>query len=194
MNLLALTFRTHRSGGFLSPQYVSANMKIPNIVVMGVAGCGKSSLGLALANALNANYIEGDSYHPAENIARMAAGIPLTDTDRASWLELLAQRLATGVAQGQAMVLACSALKRRYRDTLRRGDADLLFVHLAGSKALIAERMAARSAHFMPGTLLDSQFHDLEEPAADESCIRCDVSQPLDSLLQQLLQQLVQDQ
>jgi len=168
-------------------------MKIPNIVVMGVAGCGKSSLGLALANALNASYIEGDSYHPAQNIARMSAGIPLTDADRASWLDLLAQRLAHGVAQGETMVLACSALKRRYRDALRRGDPELLFVHLAGSQALIATRMAARSAHFMPATLLDSQFCDLEEPAGDESFIRCDVSQPLDSLLQQLLQQLAQD-
>ncbi|PXX50586.1 gluconokinase [Aquitalea magnusonii] len=169
-------------------------MKQPNIVVMGVTGCGKSSLGLALANALGASYIEGDSYHPPQNIARMAAGIPLTDADRAGWLALLAQRLASGVAQGEAMVLACSALKRRYRDTLRQGDPKLLFVHLAGNKALIAERMAARDAHFMPGSLLDSQFHDLEEPAGDERCIRCDISQPLDRLLQQLLQQLAQHQ
>ncbi|RMD01621.1 gluconokinase [Aquitalea palustris] len=169
-------------------------MNIPNIVVMGVAGCGKSSLGLALANTLGASYIEGDSYHPPQNIARMAAGIPLTDTDRAGWLELLAQRLASGVALGEPMVLACSALKRRYRDTLRQGDPKLLFVHLAGNKTLIAARMAARDAHFMPGSLLDSQFRDLEEPTGDESFIRCDISQPLDKLLQQLLLQLTQNQ
>ena len=166
-------------------------MTIPNIVVMGVAGCGKSSLGQALATALSSTYLEGDRFHPPENIARMAAGIALTDADRAGWLAQLATQLATAKATQQAVVLACSALKRRYRDTLRSGDPDLLLVHLAGDKAVIAERMAARDAHFMPTSLLDSQFADLEIPdPANENVITLDVSQPLDTLLHHILQHI----
>ncbi|BBF84662.1 gluconokinase [Aquitalea magnusonii] len=168
-------------------------MNIPNIVVMGVAGCGKSSLGQALAAALSSDYIEGDSYHPPQNIARMAAGIPLSDADRAGWLQLLADQLANSKARGQHVVLACSALKQRYRDTLRSGDPALLLVHLTGSKSLIASRMAARSAHFMPTSLLDSQFADLQAPLpAVENVITLDISQPLPALLQQVLQHLSQ--
>jgi gluconokinase len=170
-------------------------MKNRNIVVMGVAGCGKSSLGQALATALSSAYIEGDRFHPPENIARMQAGIALTDADRAGWLAQLAAQLATARAGQQAVVLACSALKRRYRDTLRSGDPDLLLVHLAGDKAVIAERMAARDAHFMPTSLLDSQFADLEIPdPASENVITLDVSQPLATLLQHGLQQIAQRQ
>ena len=170
-------------------------MKTRNIVVMGVAGCGKSSLGQALASALSSAYIEGDRFHPPENIARMQAGIALTDADRAGWLMQLAAQLAKARAEQQAVVLACSALKRRYRDTLRNGDPDLLLVHLTGDKAVIAERMAARDAHFMPTSLLDSQFADLEPPEAEsENVITLDVSQPLSTLLQHSLQQIAQRQ
>ncbi|NWK76374.1 gluconokinase [Aquitalea sp. LB_tupeE] len=170
-------------------------MKNRNIVVMGVAGCGKSSLGQALANALSSAYIEGDRFHPPENIARMQAGIALTDADRAGWLTQLAAQLARARTEQKAVVLACSALKRRYRDTLRSGDPDLLLVHLAGDKAVIAERMAARDAHFMPTSLLDSQFADLEIPdPASENVITLDVSQPLATLLQHGLQQIAQRQ
>lgn len=165
-------------------------MKMPNIVVMGVAGCGKSSLGEALSKTLGATFIEGDAFHPAENIARMSAGIPLTDADRASWLGVLAARLASGRAGGERMVLACSALKRRYRDALREGDPGLLFVHLSGSRSLIAERMAARSAHFMPQSLIDSQFSDLEALQSDEQAIVCDIQQPLASLRDRVLELL----
>ncbi|WP_084545132.1 gluconokinase, GntK/IdnK-type [Derxia gummosa] len=143
-------------------------MRAPNLVVMGVAGCGKSSVGLALAEALGAVWLEGDAFHPPANIARMSAGIPLDDDDRAGWLAALADRLAAGRARGERMVLGCSALKRRYRDRLRLGDPDLVFVHLAGSRALIGERMAARPGHFMPPSLLDSQFAALEPPRGDE--------------------------
>ncbi|KJV26217.1 gluconate kinase [Aquitalea magnusonii] len=170
-------------------------MKTPNIVVMGVAGCGKSSLGQALAAALSSAYIEGDRFHPPENIARMQAGIALTDADRAGWLAQLAAQLAKARAEQQAVVLACSALKQRYRDTLRSGDPDLLLVHLKGDKTVIAERMAARDAHFMPTSLLDSQFADLEPPEAQrENVITLDVSQPLSTLLQHSLQQIAQRQ
>ncbi|WP_047243773.1 gluconokinase [Chromobacterium subtsugae] len=165
-------------------------MKYGNIVVMGVAGCGKSSAGRLLAEALNASFIEGDSFHPPENIARMRAGVPLNDADRAGWLANLAERLRQGRADGERMVLACSALKRRYRDVLRGGDPDLAFIHLAGERALIAERMRERSGHFMPESLLDSQFGDLEAPGADERSIRCDIQQPPTALLRQILQAL----
>ncbi|MBV8681199.1 MAG: gluconokinase [Aquitalea sp.] len=167
-------------------------MQIPNIVVMGVAGCGKSSLGQLLAWQLAARFIEGDSYHPPANIDRMSAGIALTDSDRAEWLTGLSQQLAEGRARGERLVLACSALKRRYRDLLRQGDPTLLFVHLAGSRALIAARMAARQQHFMPTSLLDSQFRDLEPPGPDERAIHCDVSQPPPVLAQQVLDWLAQ--
>ncbi|OHX11492.1 gluconokinase [Chromobacterium sphagni] len=165
-------------------------MKYDNIVVMGVAGCGKSSVGRMLAEALHASFIEGDSFHPQGNIARMSAGIPLDDSNRADWLASLAERLRQGRAGKERMVLACSALKKRYRDILRGAAPGLLFVHLHGDKALIAQRMQERSAHFMPTSLLDSQFHDLETPGPDERAIHCDISQPPAALLQQILQAL----
>jgi gluconokinase len=170
------------SWAFFSTQFVSANMTKPNIVVMGVAGCGKSSLGAALSETLGATFIEGDAFHPPENIARMAAGTALTDADRASWLARLAERLAQGRARGERMVLACSALKRRYRDKLREGDPELLFVHLHGAREVIAERMAQRRAHFMPGSLIDSQFGDLEALEPDERALQYDVEQPLETI------------
>jgi len=157
-------------------------MNKPNIVVMGVAGCGKSSLGKVLSEALGATFIEGDSFHPPENVARMSAGTPLTDDDRAGWLAQLAERLASGRARGESMVLACSALKRRYRDKLREGDPELLFVHLSGAPQLIAERMAERTAHFMPQSLIESQFGDLEALQVDERAVVCDIQQSLETI------------
>jgi gluconokinase len=168
-------------------------MHLPNIVVMGVAGCGKSSIGKALAAALSATYLEGDEFHPAENIAHMAAGIALTDADRAGWLKALAARLAQGVAQGERMVLACSALKRSYRDHLREGDPQLYFVHLSGSRELIAERMSQRQGHYMPLSLLDSQFRDLEPPGPDEKAYTCNIKAPPDVLYRQVLDHLSGD-
>ncbi|AXE32313.1 gluconate kinase [Chromobacterium phragmitis] len=165
-------------------------MKNGNIVVMGVAGCGKSSVGRLLAEATGVNFIEGDAFHPPENIERMRAGVPLNDDDRAGWLANLADKLRQGRESGQPMVLACSALKRRYRDVLRGGDPDLRFVHLRGDKTLIAERMRGRSGHFMPESLLDSQFRDLEPPGADEAAIPCDVSLPPEALLPLILAEL----
>lgn len=158
-------------------------MNKPNVVVMGVAGCGKSSVGRLLAEVLEASFIEGDTFHSVENIARMAAGTPLTDSDRVGWLALLAARLEDGREQGEQMVLACSALKRRYRDRLRAGDAGLLFVHLAGDKALIAGRMTQRPGHFMPASLIDSQFADLEALDVDERAIVCSVAEPPEAIV-----------
>jgi gluconokinase len=147
-------------------------------VVMGVSGCGKSIVGALLAQALDAPFIEGDAFHPAANVARMAAGIALTDADRAGWLDALAVPLAQAAAAGAPLVLACSALKRRYRDRLRRADPALRFAHLDGPPDLLAARMAARPGHFMPVSLLESQLHDLEALASDEAGLRLDLRQP----------------
>lgn len=138
-------------------------------VVMGVSGCGKSSIGQGLADALGCRYLEGDSFHPAANVAKMSAGIPLTDADRSDWLLRLQGEIATAQAKGESLVLSCSALKRRYRDLLRSGDPALRFAHLAGPREIIAARMAARVDHYMPPSLLDSQLRDLEPLQDDEA-------------------------
>jgi gluconokinase len=137
-------------------------------VVMGVSGCGKSAVGARLAQALGAEFIEGDSFHAGASIAKMAAGIALLDADREGWLLRLREELARACADGRHVVLACSALKRAYRDTLRASGCPLRFVHLSGSRATIAARMDARAGHYMPASLLDSQLRDLEPLQPDE--------------------------
>jgi gluconokinase len=146
-------------------------------VVMGVAGSGKSLIGAAFAHALGLDFIEGDEYHPAENVRRMAAGIPLTDDDRAQWLDSLARRLREAKDAGTGLVVTCSALKRSYRDILRAQADDLQFVFLKGEPALIADRLANRHGHFMPASLLQSQLATLEEPSRDEHAWVCDIKQ-----------------
>ncbi|MBM3621039.1 MAG: gluconokinase [Alphaproteobacteria bacterium] len=141
---------------------------MPVHVVMGVSGCGKSTVGMLIAGKLRARYAEGDSFHPPENVAKMRGGQPLDDDDRAPWLSAMAQAIRDWNAKGETVVLACSALKRRYRDVLR-GGGDVRFIHLAGDKAAIAARLAARTGHYMPTTLLDSQFATLEPPGDDEA-------------------------
>jgi gluconokinase len=147
-------------------------------VVMGVAGSGKSLIGAALATELGLEFVEGDHYHPAENVARMSAGIPLTDADRQGWLEALARRIRQAVSAGAGLVVACSALKRKYRDLLRTasGAPWIQFVFLRGDRALIAERIARRRGHYMAASLVDSQFETLEEPSPDERAWVVDVS------------------
>jgi gluconokinase len=148
-------------------------------VVMGVCGSGKSLIGAALARALGVDFVEGDEYHPAENVARMAAGIPLTDDDRMGWLRALGARLREAKDAGTGLVISCSALKRSYRDVLRveAGAPELRFVFLRGTQALLAERLACRTGHFMPPSLLDSQLATLEEPSPDEEAWVCDISE-----------------
>ena len=161
-------------------------------VVMGVAGSGKSLIGAALAQALGLQFVEGDRYHPAENVARMSAGIPLTDADRLGWLRALAAHIREAVHGDSGLVLACSALKRAYRDRLRMesGAAHLQFIFLRGDRALIAERLAGRHGHYMPLSLLDSQFEALEEPAADEDAWVCDVAGTPDDLVAAIVARL----
>ena len=157
---------------------------------MGVSGCGKSSLGERLADELGAVFIEGDSFHPPQNVQRMAAGIALTDDDRQGWLEALAAQLADARAQGHSAVLACSALKRRYRDALRQGDPGMRVIHLAGDRALLASRLAARQGHYMPATLLPSQLATLEPPQPDENALTLDIAAAPATLLRAIMNTL----
>nr|WP_083800687.1 gluconokinase [Rhodobacter sp. SW2] len=157
---------------------------------MGVSGCGKSSVGAALGQRLGLDYLDGDDLHPAANIDKMRRGVALDDADRWPWLQAVGQALAAG-----PRIVGCSALKRRYRDLIRSEvGAPVIFVHLAGSKALIAARMAARMAaqpgHFMPSSLLDSQFAALEPPGADEAAVQISIDQPLDRLVADIAAQL----
>jgi gluconokinase len=158
-------------------------------VVMGVSGSGKSLIGAALARALDVDFAEGDEYHPAENVARMAAGIPLTDDDRRPWLRALASRIRDAADAGRGLVVACSALKRSYRDILRdeSGARELQFVFLRGPRAMIAERLPGRAGHFMPPTLLDSQFATLEEPSPDEHAWVCNINDSPEHLVAALV-------
>jgi gluconokinase len=144
---------------------------------MGVSGSGKSVIGAAFASALDVDFVEGDEYHPAENVDRMSRGIALTDEDRAGWLRALAARIREASDAGTGLVMTCSALKRSYRDILRAQSRDLRFVFLRGPKSLIAERLAGRRGHFMPPSLLESQFTTLEEPSPDEDAWVCDIKQ-----------------
>jgi gluconokinase len=134
------------------------------VVLMGVSGSGKTSVGVPLAAALGGEFVEGDDYHPPANVAKMRQGIPLDDADRRPWLETLAAEIGRWLAAGRTVVLACSALRRRYRAILRGGRPEVRFVHLKGDPALIRARLAQRRGHYMPASLLDSQLATLEEP------------------------------
>ena len=157
---------------------------MPDIfVVMGVSGCGKSTVGAKLAAALGVPFLEGDGLHPARNVARMAAGFALSDEDREGWLRSLAERIGQARQARRGLVLSCSALKRSYRDILRRGAADIHFVHLHGEPALLQARMASRTGHYMPMSLLASQLETLEPPGADENAHTFDVASPPEEIV-----------
>ncbi|NGO70108.1 gluconokinase [Streptomyces boncukensis] len=138
------------------------------MVVMGVSGSGKSTLGERLAKTLRLPFADADDFHPPENVRKMSAGAPLDDADRAPWLAAMADWLTARAREGEGGVLVCSALKRRYRDRLRQASPRLFFIHLDGPEELIRERMAHREGHFMPASLLRSQFADLEPLQEDE--------------------------
>lgn len=156
-------------------------------VVMGVSACGKSDIGTRLAQALGAPFIEGDRFHPPENVAKMSAGIPLDDEDRRGWLQALRAEIERAWKTDPVVVLSCSALKRAYRDVLRGDGGDVRFVHLHGDRDLIAQRMAARSGHFMPVSLLDSQLRTLEPLQPDERGVTLDVREPPQRLVEQVM-------
>jgi gluconokinase len=146
------------------------------VVVMGVSGCGKSTVGKLLARRIGAEFLEGDALHPPRNVERMAAGIALTDNDRRDWLLEIAQQLADAHASKHALVVSCSALKRSYRNMLRTASNDLAFVHIHAEFALLEQRMRARQDHYMPASLLESQVQTLEPPGADERAVTFDAA------------------
>ena len=157
-------------------------------VVMGVAGCGKSTVALALAQAVGAEYLDGDAFHPKANIEKMRQGVPLTDDDRWPWLDAVAA--AMRAAPGP-VVVACSALRRAYRDRLRQGaGGQVFFAFLDGSFGLTQSRMRARAGHFMPASLLQSQFDTLERPGAGEWALAVDISGDVAQVVAQITRHL----
>ena len=167
-----------------------AALAASRLVVMGVSGCGKSTVGRVLAQRLGLEFVEGDDLHPPRNVALMASGTPLTDEDRRDWLSSIAQRLRDAHAHHRGLVVSCSALKRSYRDQLRAGAPDVRFVYLRGTPELIADRLRARSGHYMPASLLQSQFETLEAPTPDEGALCIDIVGAADVLASQALDQL----
>lgn len=157
---------------------------------MGVSGAGKTAVGRLLAGALGVAFLEGDALHPPDNVRRMAQGIPLTDVDRRGWLEAIARHIAEARRMGKGLVVACSALKRAYRDVLRGAAADLQFVHLTGAAGLIRQRLSQRAGHYMPASLLDSQLATLEVPGPDERAWTYDVAEPPESIVAHLVGRL----
>lgn len=157
------------------------------LVIMGVSGCGKSSVGVGLATELGLIYRDGDDLHPLENVAKMRAGVALNDADRWPWLDRVGWVLKTQAP----VVVGCSALKRAYRDRIRAAaGGSVCFVHLAGSKDVIAGRMAQRQGHYMPLSLLDSQFAALEPPGAEEKAISVSIDQPLNVIVAAIMRHL----
>lgn len=151
---------------------------LQHLIVMGVSGSGKSTVAEGLAERLGWPFLEGDTLHPPANVAKMAAGTPLTDDDRWPWLEAIAAWIAAREAEGTPSISSCSSLKRAYRDLLRKGAPGVRFVHVAGDQAVLAARLAARQGHFFPAQLLASQFATLEPPDPDEDAVTVDLDQP----------------
>ncbi|MGK6314037.1 gluconokinase [Neorhizobium sp. DT-125] len=161
------------------------NLKKPAaIVVMGVSGSGKTSIGERLAERLGCAFVEGDRLHPAANVAKMAEGIPLTDDDRWPWLDLVGRELAGARGRGESVVVSCSALRKSYRDRLRQASGGILyFVFLTGDPKVLEERMGARTGHFMPASLLRSQLATLESPEGEADVVTVDIDASLDHIV-----------
>ncbi|MEU0315910.1 gluconokinase [Nocardioides sp. NPDC006273] len=157
----------------------------PLLVVVGVSGCGKSTVGAAIAQRLQVAFADADDFHPPENIAKMASGRPLDDDDRRPWLETLGDWLAAHEPTGA--VLSCSALKRSYRDLLHSRAHGLRLLHLSGTPEVVEARLAARAGHFMPASLLRSQFTTLEPLAPDEPGTTIDIDQDIDAIVDRYL-------
>jgi gluconokinase len=156
-------------------------------VVMGVSGSGKTTIGKALAERLGWGFADADAFHPPANIAKMSAGQPLDDNDRAPWLAAIAARIDTWREIGECGVVTCSALKRRYREVIVGDRPDVRLIHLDGDRELIAARLAGRRGHFMPGALLDSQFAALEPPTPDEHPLMVLIDRPVAAIVDTLV-------
>ena len=157
------------------------------VIVMGVSGSGKTTIGRSLAKRLGCPFYDGDDFHPPANVAKMASGIPLNDEDRAVWLTVLADIIRSGLVSGARGVIACSALKERYRNLLRLDHSNVKFVYLKGSYELILSRMQARAGHYMKPTMLQSQFATLEEP---DNVLTIDISHSPEDILNTIMTHL----
>ena len=160
------------------------------LVVMGVSGSGKSTIGEKLAERLSWAYEDGDKFHPASNVAKMSAGHPLTDKDRWPWLQAIADEIDRVCKAGQHAVIACSALKRAYRDILVHGREDVRIVYLKGTQELIANRLVQRKGHFMPSGLLASQFKTLEPPGTNENPVTASIDASVETIVDDIVRQL----
>jgi gluconokinase len=162
-------------------------MKVRFFIVMGVSGCGKTSVGQALAKRLGWDFYDADNFHPPENVAKMANGIPLDDSDRAPWLAALHDLISSSLKANQSGVLACSALKERYRQQLLKDNEDVQFIYLKGSYGLIWSRMSKRQDHYMKPQMLKSQFEALEEPT---NALTMDISKSVDEIVGDILESM----
>jgi gluconokinase len=160
------------------------------LVVMGVSGSGKSTIGEKLAQRLGWSYEDGDKFHPSSNVAKMSAGQPLTDEDRWPWLQAIANEIDRVCEAGEHAVIACSALKRVYRDILVHGRPDVRIIYLKGTQDLIASRLALRKGHFMPPGLLASQFKTLEPPDTSENPVTVSIDAPVETIVDDIIRQL----
>jgi gluconokinase len=160
------------------------------LIVMGVSGSGKSTIAAKLAERIGWRCEDGDRLHPASNVAKMSAGHPLTDEDRWPWLQAIANEIDRVSEAGDRAVIACSALKRAYRDILVHDRKDVRIIYLEGSQQLIADRLASRKGHFMPAGLLDSQFKTLEPPTPDENPVTVSIDAPVDAIIDDIVRKL----
>jgi len=160
------------------------------LIVMGVSGAGKSTIGEALAARLGWRYQDGDAFHPESNVAKMRAGHPLTDEDRWPWLHAIADEIDQVCKSGSHVIIACSALRRAYRDVLLGGRNDVRLVFLDGTEPLIGDRLNHRTGHFMPPGLLASQFATLERPDTAEHAVRVSIDAPVETIVDDILNQL----
>lgn len=160
------------------------------LIVMGVSGSGKTTIGEQLAARIGWRYEDADIFHPASNVAKMSAGQPLTDEDRWPWLRAIADEIDRAIAAGERVVIGCSALRRVYRDLLVHGRSDIRIVYLDGTQDLIAGRLGARKGHFMPPGLLASQFRTLEPPAPDEHAVAVSIDAEAETIVDDILRQL----
>ena len=160
------------------------------LVIMGVSGSGKSTIADELAERIGWKYEDGDRFHPPSNVAKMSAGHPLTDQDRWPWLRAIAAEIDRACGAGEHLVIACSALKRAYRDLLVHGRNDVRIIYLKGTQALIAKRIAHRTHHFMPADLLESQFSTLEPPAPGEKVLTVSIDAPVEVIVDDIVHRL----
>jgi len=160
------------------------------LIVMGVSGSGKTTVGEKLAARIGWRYEDADHFHPASNVAKMSAGQPLTDEDRWPWLAAIAAEIDRASDAGEHIVIGCSALRRVYRDVLVHGRPDIRIVYLEGTQALIADRLGSRKGHFMPPGLLTSQFKTLEPPTPDEHAVTVSIDAPAEIIVDNILRQL----